>query len=112
MRAWLAGTMLVLASAAVNAADPLPEWQIADIIRTLAAEQIGVKTADIDTIRSLAAQGYREQDLHELVVAIEGEFSIVISDEVIRQAKWRDPMPPVSVRELAKLVVRQMRQDP
>ena len=112
MRAWLATAVLALAGTPCGAATPVPEWEIVDTIRTLAAQQIGVKAADIETMGSLAAQGFREKDLHELIVAIEGEYGIVVPDDELRQMKWNDPMPAVSVRLLARMVARHMRQDP
>ena len=106
--AWLAG---VLVNAPCDAVPAVPEWEIVDTIRALAAGQIGVKAADIDISRSLAAQGFRENDLHELVVAIEDEFGIVVSDDELRQMKWNDPMPAVSVRLLARMVAQHQRQE-
>ena len=112
MRAWLAAAVLALAGAPGGAGTPVPEGEIVDTIRALAAQQIDVKTADIDTMNSLAAQGFREKDLHELVVAIQDAFGFVVSDDELRQMKWNDPMPAVSVRLLARMVARHMRQDP
>ena len=112
MRAWLAAAVLALAGAPCGAAPPVPEWQLVDTIRALAAQQIGVKTADIDTVSSLATQGFREQDLQELVYAIQNEFNVVIPDDQLRRMKWNDPMPAVSVRLLARAVARHMREAP
>jgi acyl carrier protein len=112
LRAWLATAVLAFAGAPCGAGTPVPEREIVDTIRMLAAQQIGVKAADIDTISSLAAQGFREKDLHELVVAIEGEFRIVVPDDELRQMKWNDPIPAVSVRLLAQMVARHMREEP
>jgi|SRR5215831_10410481 len=105
-RARLFASLLVMAASAPPgvALPPSPYAEIVDTVRGLAAEQVGRKPADIDLVRSLAAQGFSENDLHELVIAINDEFGVVISTDELRRAKQNDPMPPLSVSFLARLV--------
>jgi acyl carrier protein len=106
---------LLLAAAALlpvpgAALPPVPYFEIEATVRELAARQVDRPVNDIDTASSLAAQGFSENDLHELVVALNDEFGVVISSDEVRQAKWNDPMPAVSVRYLARLVERHMQR--
>jgi len=97
-----------LASAMPAAAiPPVPYAEILETVRELAADELGVKKSDIDTLRSLAAHGMTEKQLHALVIAIEDEFGVVLPDNEVQQAKWNDPVTPLSVRRLADLVYRQ-----
>jgi acyl carrier protein len=98
-----AGTLL---AAPCLALPPLPLSEIVDTVRGLAAEQIGIKKADLDVTRSLAAQGLSENGLHALVITIQDEFGVVIPDDELRNAKSEDPVRVLSVQRLAEMVVR------
>lgn len=114
MRRWvtacLAATGLALA-APVPAGPPVPMMQIVDTVRGLAAEEIGVKKTDINVIDSLAVQGFDENSLRSLIVSVQQEFGVVISELEVHQAKAREPAVPLSVRAIADLVARQQRAE-
>ena len=106
MRACLATALLAagLACAPPCAAlPPVPMAEIVETVRALAAEQLGRKPAEVDTMQSLFAQGLSEQGFSALVIAIEDEFAVVFSDDELRRAKWNDPVTGLSVRRLAAL---------
>jgi acyl carrier protein len=109
------GLMLAMVWAGVGlvpcatAAERLPYPEIVDGIRALAAEHLGRKKSDVNTVESLFAQGMRESTLEALVVAIQDEFGVVIPHDEIRQAKWNDPATGLSVRRLADIVEKHMR---
>ena len=92
-----------------NAAERVPYPEIVEGIRTLAAEHLGRKKSDINTVESLFAQGMRESTLDALVVAIQDEFNVAIPLDEIRQAKWNDPAAGLSVRRLADIVEKHLR---
>jgi acyl carrier protein len=102
--AGLAGTLTAAA------AERLPYAEIVDTVRSLAAEHLGRKKSDISTVDSLFAQGMTESTFGALVIAIQDEFGVVIPDDEIRQARWNDPMVGLSVRRLAELVEKRMRE--
>ena len=108
--------MLALAAAGLactltaTAAERLPYAEIVDAVRSLAAEHLGRKKSDINTVDSLFAQGMSEPTFIALVIAIQDEFGVVIPDDEIRQARWNDPMVGLSVRRLAELVEKRMRE--
>jgi hypothetical protein len=106
----LAAAAFALAQVAA-AGPPLPVLQVIDTVRGLAAEEIGVKKSDIDTFTSLADQGFDETSLRSLIVSVQQEFSVVISELEIHQAKAREPNVPLSVRVIAELVVRHQRSE-
>ena len=93
-----------LLAARCLALPPRPMAEIVDTVRELAADQIGIKKSDLDVTRSLAAQGLSEKGLHVLVITIQDEFGVVIPDDVLRNAKWDDPVRALSVQRLAELV--------
>jgi acyl carrier protein len=94
-----------------NAVPPVPYSEIVDTVRDLAAEQVGRKPAEIDTVRSLAQQGLSENGLHALVIALQQEFDVVIPDDELQLAKWNDPVVGLSVRQLADMVARHQRPE-
>ena len=106
----LAAAACLACTLTATAAERLPYPQIVDAVRSLAAEHLGRKKSDISTVDSLFAQGMTESTLGALVVAIQDEFGVVIPDDEIRQAKWNDPMVGLSVRRLADLVEKRMRE--
>jgi acyl carrier protein len=115
MRAWVAAACLVagLAQAPAAVAAPLlPYAEIIDTVRDLAAAQLGRRASEIDTVRSLFAQGLTENGLAELVSAIQLEFGVVIPDDEIHRGKWNDPVRGFSVRRLADLVAAQQQRQP
>ncbi len=87
---------------------PVPKFEIIDGIRELAAQQLRMKKDDVDVRASLAAQGMSEAQLNELVMDIGHEFGVVISSRAIFEAKQREPVYPLSVRELADMVEQRM----
>jgi acyl carrier protein len=93
----------------VPAGAPVPIMEVIDTVRALAAEGIGVKKKDINIIHSLAVQGFNEQSLRGLIVAVQQEFNVVIPEDEIYQAKQNEPAVPLSVRVIADLVVRHQR---
>ena len=114
MRGWLAACVVaagVALAPCAAAGAPLPILQVIDTVRGLAAEEIGAKKSDIDTFTSLADQGFDETSLRSLIVSVQQEFGVVISELEIHQAKAREPNVPLSVRVIAELVVRHQRSD-
>ena len=119
IRARLAPRMLaavvVAASASIappcEAQRPMPYAEIVETVRELAAQEMGRKTADIDTVRSLFAQGLTENQFSALIVALQDEFGIVLRDDEVTRGKWNDPVVGVSVRRLADLVSRHQRPE-
>jgi acyl carrier protein len=114
-RRWLtlaAAAVCLACTQVASAAERLPYPEIVDTIRSLAAEHLGRKKSDINTVDSLFAQGMSESTFGALVVAIQDEFGVVIPDDEIRQAKWSDPMVGLSVRRLAELVEKRMQSAP
>ena len=91
------------------AAEQLPYAEIVDRIRALAAEHLGRKKSEVNTVESLFAQGMRESTLDALVIAIQDEFGVVIPLDEVRQSKWNDPAVGLSVRRLAEMVEKHMR---
>ena len=111
MRRWIAVSLLAVTAvgaAPCLALPPLPLAEIVDTVRGLAADQIGVRKEDLDTVRSLAAQGLSETGLHELVIAMQDEFGVVLPDDEIYRAKYNDSLVGLSVRRLAQLVFDHM----
>lgn len=113
MRAAFAAALLAAGLALATpgaAAQPVPMHEIVGTVRDLAAAQVGRKPVDVDTVQSLFAQGFSERDFAELVAAVQMEFNVVIPEEEIQQGKWNDAVRGFSVRRLAELVARQMRE--
>jgi acyl carrier protein len=111
MRSWIVAATLAagLGFAPPAASAPaVPMFEIVDTIRGLAAEQLGRKKSEIVVIQSLFEQGLDERGLTELVVAIEGEFGVVLGADEITIGKWNDPVHPLTVRRLAELVASRM----
>ena len=96
----------------VMANERLPFWDIVDTVRSLAAQELGRKKADVSTIDSLFKQGMRESQFSNLVNAIQNEFNVVLPEREIQQQKWNDPVVGLSVRRLAELVQKEMQQGP
>jgi acyl carrier protein len=114
MRAWAIMTLvagLALVSPGV-ALPPVPYQEIVDTVHELAAHELGRKRSDLNTVDSLFAQGMSERQFAALITAIQNEFGVVIPDNEIQQGKWNDPVVRLSIRRLAQLVERQMRQSP
>ena len=112
MRQWLLGAMLVAAIAAAPpaaAAEPVTYPQIVESVRALAADHLGVRPADVDTVSSLFSQGMNEKTFDALVIAVQQEFGVVLAEEDLRQGKWNDNVRALSVRRLADMVERQLR---
>jgi len=109
--AWLLGAIVAFATL-VRAAPPVSIMEIRDTVRELAAAEIGVKKKDINIVDSLAVQGFNEQSLRSLIVAVQQEFNVVIPEDEIYQAKQNEPAVPLSIRVIADLVARHQRQQP
>jgi len=108
--ALLLGLPLVGALAPPAAAAPsLPYHEIVDGVRQLAAQQLGRRPNEIDTVSSLFGQGLTENGLTALVIAIQDEFGVVIPDDEIHHAKYNDTIVGLSVRRLADMVQRHSR---
>jgi acyl carrier protein len=113
-RAWLAAVLLAGAAVWVPPATAVPAVpfdQIVDGVRSLAAQQLGRKPGEVDTVSSLFGQGLTENGLTELVIAIQQEFGVVIPDDEIHHAKYDDNIVGLSVRRLASIVARHSRQE-
>jgi hypothetical protein len=106
--AWLLAACLGVASRSY-AAPPVSIMEVRDTVRELAAAEIGVKKKDINVVDSLAVQGFNEQSLRGLIVAVQQEFNVVIPEDEIYQAKQNEPGVPLSIRVIADLVVRHQR---
>jgi acyl carrier protein len=114
-RAWLAATLLAAGVAfapPAPAVPPAPYHEILETTRELAAGDLGREPQEIDTTRSLLAQGMNEKMLRALVIELQQEFGVVIPDDELRQARWNDPVVGLSVRRIADMVVRHMRAGP
>jgi acyl carrier protein len=112
MRPWIAIAMFAAGFAAPPpgaALEPVTYAEIIQTIRGLAADHLGVKAADVDTVSSLFSQGMNEKSFDALVVEIQQEFGVVLDANDLRQAKWNDSVRALSVRRLADMVERQMR---
>ena len=115
MRAWLAAALLVAGVAFPppgEALPPVPYHEIVDTVRELAAGHMGVRKEDVDTSRSLLAQGLSEKHLTSLLCAVQSEFGVVFPDDEMTRRKWNDPVSPLTVRRIADLVLEQMRESP
>jgi acyl carrier protein len=115
MRGGVAGALLAVSlafSAPGTAAPPVPYHEIVDTVRELAAEHMGLKKAEVDTTRSLLAQGLTEKGLLALLSAVQGEFGVVFRDDEMTRRKWNDAVSPLTVRRIAELVSEQMREQP
>jgi acyl carrier protein len=108
MRAWLATAVLAVAAGAppCEASPPMTYAETVETVRELAAQEMGRKPADIDTVRSLFKQGLTESQFSALMVAIQDECGVVLRDDEVARLKWNDPASGVSVRQLADLVSR------
>jgi len=103
----LTGTLALPAAAAPS----LPYQDVVDGVRQLAAQQLGRKPSEIDTVSSLFGQGLTENGLSALVIAIQQEFGVVIPDDEIHRAKYNDTIVGLSVRRLASMVFAHQRPD-
>ena len=88
--------------------EPMPFWDIVETVRSLAADHLGRKRSDVNTVDSLFAQGMGEDAFDALMIAVQDEFGVVIPDNEIHQAKWNDPMAGLSVRRIAQMVEKRM----
>jgi len=91
------------------AASPVSPVEVIATVRALAAAEIGVKANDIDIHKSLAAQGFDEHSLRSLIIAVQQEYSVMISEREMHEARWNEPAVPLSVRLIADLVVAHKR---
>ncbi len=115
MRARVATALLVagmILSAPGEAAPPVPYHEIVDTVRGMAAERMGLKKSDVDTMRSLLAQGLSEKNLISLLSEVQGEFNVVFRDDEMTRRRWNDSVSPLTVRRIAELVSEQMREPP
>src|SRR5262245_17317161 len=94
-----------------EALPPLTYAEIVETVRELASREMGRKAADIDTVRSLFAQGVTENQFSALMVDIQDEFGVVLRDDELARLKWNDAKSGVSVRQLADLVSRHQRPE-
>jgi acyl carrier protein len=111
--AWFAAALLLAGMAVAprsEAVPPVPYHEIVESTRALAAGYVGRKAEEIDTTRSLAAQGMNEKMLRALVIDLQQEFGVVIPEEQLRRARWDDPIAGLTVRRLAQMVDRQMKE--
>lgn len=113
-RAWLAVAFAACVTMGPPAAavPPVPYHEIVDSVQLLAAEVLGRKKSEINTVDSLFAQGMSERQIDALVVAVQNEFGVVLPVDEIQQAMWNDATARFSVRRLANLVEKQMRLAP
>ena len=111
MRPWFVMAMLGagFAAPAAMAADQVSYAEIVEKIRGIAADHLGVKAAEVDTVSSLFSQGLGEKSFDALVVELQREFGVVLDANDVRNAKWNDNARALSVRRLADMVERQMR---
>ena len=115
MRAWLAATLFAAGMACSlpgETAPPVPYHEIVDTVREMAAERMGVKKEDVDTARSLMAQGLSEKNLISLLSEVQSEFNVVFRDDEMARRRWNDSVSPLTVRRIAELVSEQMREPP
>ena len=96
-------------SAQVPGRPPVSILEVRDTVRALAAAEIGVKKKDINMIQSLADQGFDERSLRSLIVSVQQEFGVVISEQEMFEARAREPAVPLSVRVIADLVMQHQR---
>ena len=94
---------------AVLAGTPAPYGEVLNTIRSMAASYLGRKYADVSTIESLFKQGMTERQFDAMIVDIQDEFSVLLPPDEIHQAKWNDAVLGLSVRRLADMVTRRMR---
>ena len=94
--------LIAFAPVMAPAADaPLPTTSVVMRVRAQVAELLGKRPTDVDVGRSLAAQGADELDLVELVMAVEEEFGVSITDDEIgRHGAWNT----LSVQRLAEII--------
>ena len=92
-----------------TAVEPVTYAEIVETIRGLAADHLGVRAAEVDTVSSLSSQGLGEKGFNALVIAVQQEFGVVLPEEDLRQGKWTDNVKALSVRRLADMVERQLR---
>ena len=114
MRHWrvtvlLAGLALAPSAPALP---PVPYHEIVETVRQLAAQELGRRSSEVDTTRSLFAQGLSENGLAALMSAVQGEFGVVFRDDEITRRKWSDAASPLTVRRIAEMVEKQMREAP
>jgi len=85
-----------------------PASATVDRVCEIAAEQMGVGESKVDANTSLADLGADELDLVELVMELEDEFSIAISDAKIEQMSGGGDLSKgfgkLTMRDFAKLV--------
>ena len=99
-------------SPSAHALPPVPYHEIVETVRELAAQELGRKRSDVDTTRSLAAQGLSESGLASLMSAVQTEFGVVFRDDEVTRRKWNDPVSPLTVRRIADMVEKQMQGAP
>jgi acyl carrier protein len=107
MRLWIVIATLTVGLAAAPpgaAVEPVTYAEIVETIRELAADHLGVKAAEVDTVSSLFSQGMNEKSFDALVVEIQQEFGVVLDSNDVRRAKWNDNARALSVRRLADMV--------
>jgi len=110
---------LLLAAGALATAAPAPApdaslsmVEIIDKVRTQAATQLGRRKADVETTRSLFAQGLDELDLVELVMALEESFKVPIPDAELAPVDDKDGFKKITVQRLAEVVAAQLHVKP
>jgi len=111
-RGFLAATLLCAGGVAVPclaAPHQVPYGEIFDTVRRMAASLMGRKSSEVDTVTSLFAQGMTERQFDELIRDLEAEYGILIPDNELHQAKWKDSVAGLSVRRVADMVQRRMR---
>jgi len=115
MRTWIAMSLLITGVALAPpcaAVPPVPYHEIVDTVRKLAAQELGRKTSEVETTRSLFSQGLSENGLTSLLASVQSEFGVVFRDDDILQRKWNDPVSPLTVRRIAEMVSREMQETP
>jgi len=94
------------------AGNPLPYGEIVASVRRLAASNLDRKPSEINTVQPLAAQGLDDRRLNSLIIDIQQEFGVVLSTTELQQTRWNDAHTGLSVRQLAQMVERRMREQP
>ena len=88
---------------------PASYGEVLNTIRSMAASYLGRKSSDVSTIESLFRQGMTERQFDAMIVDIQDEFGVLLLPNEIHEAKWNDAVVGLSVRRLADMVTRRMR---
>jgi len=97
--------------AVLLAAQPAPYGEVLNKIRSMAASCLGRKYAEVSTMDSLFRQGMTEKQFDALIIDIQDEFSVLLPANEIHEARWNDAVVGLSVRRLADMVTRKMRDN-